>query len=218
MLRIRIFSLVIWLNLAIFVGTSNAASVTSFDSQKIAIAETAMWQSYYAKDYLAVWRNIVLLLTEQFQLSPIQSIWVGGSAARAAEIFSKMPAKTTRAEYDRAVLPSLLLFYTQLKVVLRESWDPLSIARAELDWWVARRTPGQNSPEQVGTRIAHLYAQLYGKTNRDIETAGYLRAKAADMRDRQSRRGRIRWLDIQHVLEASYATLLRGIDQTKGKF
>jgi hypothetical protein len=43
---------------------------------------------------------------------------------------------------------------------LHAGFDPRAVARAELAWWVARRTPGQDSPERIGRLMAEAYARL----------------------------------------------------------
>ncbi len=68
-----------------------------------------------------------------------------------------------------------------------------------------RRTPGQDSPEEVGRSIARLYTILYGETNPDILEAGLLRAQAADLRDRHGD-----WKEIETLLRQSYNALARG--------
>jgi hypothetical protein len=86
------------------------------------------------------------------------------------------------------------------------TWDAEAAARAELEWWVKRRTPGQNSPEEVGRSIAKLYKTLYGRSNPDIEKAGLLRALAAHIRDTSHD-----WDKVDTLLKESYRSLIRGI-------
>lgn len=58
-----------------------------------------------------------------------------------------------------------------------------AIAKAELAWWVARRIPGKDSPENVGALIADLNAQFYGVPREKVLEASVLRARAGHMRD-----------------------------------
>ncbi len=184
---------------------------TTFNSEAIAIAETNSWRSYYEKNFSILFQSIVEMLHEQFQLSAVDSIVVGTNAVEAARTFSNLPRRTTKEQYNKQVLPLLITFYSQLKEIYGCSWNPNAVAQAELNWWVARRTPGKNSPEQVGALIAEVYVLLYGENNQEIQKAGLLRAKAAHMRDVESRRGRIRWQKIQELLTQSYDALLEGI-------
>lgn len=86
-----------------------------------------------------------------------------------------------------------------------------AVARAELGWWVARRTPGRNSPAQVGAEIANLYALLYGKTNPNLQKAGLLRAKAAYLRDQGGNSPD--WQEVERLLRESYEALVVGLGQ-----
>jgi len=47
---------------------------------------------------------------------------------------------------------------------------------------VARRVPGQNSAEQIGSLIADEYALLYETRRGRVESAALLRARAAALR------------------------------------
>lgn len=183
----------------------------TFDSAALAAAETNSWRSYYEKNFSMLFQSIVEMLHQQFHLSMLDSIAVGTNAVKAARAFSRLPRKTTKQQYQEKVLPYLITFYTQLKDIFGGDWDPNEVAEAELNWWVARRTPGKNSPKQVGTEIAQMYQLLYGKNNPEIQKAGLLRAEAAHLRDVASRRGKIPWSKIQKLLTQSYDALLKGI-------
>ena len=63
------------------------------------------------------------------------------------------------------------------------TYDPAVIAKAELAWWIARRIPGKDSPEQVGALIADLNAQFYGVPREKVLEASILRARAGRLRD-----------------------------------
>ena len=63
---------------------------------------------------------------------------------------------------------------------------------------MARRTPGQNDPEQVGRLIAEEYALLYEAPLADVLRAGLLRAEAAALRDREA--GQPDWAAIGALL------------------
>ena len=98
--------------------------------------------------------------------------------------------------------------YAHIRAATGQDFDPHEAAKAEVAWWVARRTPGHNSVEEVGSIIAELYAILYGQSNPDIEYAGYLRAKAARVRDKSAD-----WVEVEKLLQQSYTHLLAGIGQ-----
>lgn len=176
-----------------------------FDSVKIARAETRMWQAYYTRDYKKLGLELVLLLRHQFGLSYAESLLVARDLATAAATFQ--PSASGLGNIQQ----SLESAYARIGRAVGGQWDPRAAARAELAWWVARRTPGHDSVKEVGQDITRLYAILYGRTNPDIEQAGRLRAEAAALRDS----GGINadWPRVQNLLEQSYAALVRGVSQ-----
>ena len=177
-------------------------SAITFDSKAIAASETRMWQAYYRQDKQALFDELTALMLEQFAVTGITAKRVAYDLAMAAKDFA-----SSRGGYEAQVLPSLVSAYTRIQKASGAEFDPEAAARAELDWWVARRTPGQNSVEEVGRGIAKLYAILYGATNDHIERAGFLRAKAGRVRDESSD-----WPEVQRLLEESYGELLQGIE------
>ena len=88
-------------------------------------------------------------------------------------------------------------------------YDARAVARAELAWWVARRIPGQNSPEQVGRLMADEYALLYETTPDRVARAAWLRAEAGALRDAGAPQPE--WETIRRLLEASYRDLLASL-------
>ncbi|HOZ48443.1 MAG TPA: hypothetical protein PK468_17665 [Candidatus Hydrogenedentes bacterium] len=181
-------------------------SVIVPEALKVATAETRMWEAYSRCDINAVAREMVLLLREQFGLDESEAQETAGCIARAMGAFVLM----TGSDYEKTVLPELEKGYARIKQASGALWDVQAAAQAELDWWVARRTPGQNSVEQVGQRIAKLYGVLFGTTNAHVERAGYLRAKAAWLQDSSPN-----WPQIQLLLEESYASLAEGVRKTE---
>jgi hypothetical protein len=174
-----------------------------FDADRIAVSEARMWKAYYSGDGQSLGRQMVTLLRAQFGLTLADSVEVGKDLANAAMAFQALSGN-----YEH-VFPGLERAYTRLKKITGGTWDPAEAAGAELNWWVARRTAGRDSPEEVGRSIARLYAILYSKTNPDIERAGLLRAQAAQLRDRGGEK--CDWAAVERLLKQSYRALARGI-------
>lgn len=173
------------------------------DAKRIAASETRMWQAYYTGNNERLGLELVAILREQFGLSYVTAGLAGEDLAKAAIRFAK-----ARENYERDVLPLLETAYERIRAATDGNWDSKAVARAELDWWVLRRTP-DGSPENVGRLIAQEYALLYGRSNPDLERAGQLRAQAADLRDQGGQNAD--WPRIQGMLEESYAALVRGV-------
>lgn len=178
-----------------------ADAAFKFDPDRIAAAEARMWKAYYDRNIQQVGFELIEVLLEQFHLSFPDALAVAADLSSAALAF-----QSTRGDYPTQVLPGLKSAYGRLKDLTQDTWDAEAAARAELGWWVKRRTPGHNNPEEVGRSIAHLYKILYGKSNKDIERAGLLRARAASLRDT----GRD-WPKVQSLLQESYRSLFQGI-------
>jgi len=170
------------------------------DPDKIASAETRMWRAYYGADLPAFHREMVALLQAQFRLAPADAERIAKNLTVAAMKFA-----ISGGNYEQVVLPDLEVAYLQLKAVLKLSFDPREAAQAELAWWVARRTPGQDTPQQVGKRIARLYAILYGRERPEFLEAGVLRAEAAQLRDRRGIN--CDWTEVDRLLRRSYRVL-----------
>ena len=176
-------------------------SGTSFNATALAQSETRMWKAYYDRDLLRLRGELRRMLREQFGLSRYRTWQVSARLATASLNFARS-GDGQAAE----VLRDLTEAYRGIQAATGLDFDPAEAARAELGWWAARRTPGENQPEQVGARIEALYAILYGHTNDLIAQAALLRAEAAHVRDTRSD-----WPEVERLLEQSYRALLAGM-------
>jgi hypothetical protein len=167
---------------------------------QIAAAETRMWQAYYARDLPRLHSEMAALLRAQFRLPPADAERIAKSLVGAAMKFA-----VSGANYEQVVLPDLEVAYLQLRALLKLSFDPREAARAELAWWIARRTPGRDNPQQVGRQIAKLYSVIYGGERPEFLEAGVLRAEAALLRDRSG--PNCDWTKVEGLLRRSYRLL-----------
>lgn len=175
-------------------------------ARNIAKAETVMWKSYYRKDVISLRKELEKIIIEQFNLNKSSALKVANhfSLASFKFILSGNKAKSM-------ILSELEKGYKIICEETNGTWSYKAAAKAELNWWVLRRTPGKNSAENVGDAIADLYQILYGKTNSKIEKAGYFRAKASKYRDMASiDKKKIDWKKIEKLLYASYSCLIQG--------
>jgi len=174
-------------------------SLRVFDPHRLADLERRMWQAYYGKERVRLFALLVTTLREQYHYSWTTATVEGFHLARAAATFAEL-----KGHYE-TVLPDLERAYATAARWHRAGFDPRAVARAELAWWVARRTPGQSDPAQVGRLIAEEYALLYEAPLADVLTAGLLRAEAAALRDREA--GQPDWAAIGTLLDDSYSDL-----------
>jgi hypothetical protein len=180
-------------------------NIRHFDARRMADLELGMWRAYYAKENVRLFTLLVTLLREQYRYSWARAVDEGFHLARAAATFGD-----ANGRYDR-VLPDLDHAYAAARAWLHAGFDPREVARAELAWWVARRTPGQNAPPNVGRLIANEYALLYEVPRERVATAGLLRAEAAALRDGEA--AHPDWDAIGELLRQSYRELLTGVSQ-----
>ena len=158
-----------------------------------------MWQAYYAKQRVRLFRLLVTMLREQYHYPWSTAATEGFYLARAAATFGD-----ATSHYE-TVVPDLEKGYATARQWLGAGFDPGRVARAELAWWVARRTKGQNDPENVGRLIAEAYALLYEAPFDDMLKPGLLRAEAAAIRDAQA--AAPDWPTIGSLLTESYRQL-----------
>jgi hypothetical protein len=161
--------------------------------------EVGMWRAYYRKENLRLFRLLVTMLHEQYHYSWARATQAGFYLARAAATFGK-----ARSDYQR-VLPDLECAYAIAQTWTNARFDPATVARAELAWWVARRQPGRSSPEQVGALIAEEYRLIYDVRLDRVLPAGLLRAQAGALRDRGG--DRADWDAVSGLLRQSYREL-----------
>ncbi len=109
-----------------------------------------------------------------------------------------------QAYYGKERIRLFALLVT-LQQSLRAGFNPRTLARAELAWWVARRTPGENSPDHVGVLMAEAYALMYEAPRAQVMRAALLRAEAAALRDAEAHQPD--WDAIGRLLRESYRDL-----------
>jgi hypothetical protein len=197
--------LTVWLCLTLLmISTVWADNRFKINPDKVATAEVQMWKAYYSNDVMMLRRELLNLLRSHFGLSIMEAMNVCEPLALAAMKFDR-----AKSDYKSKVLPDLERAYVRLKNATGILYDPKEAARAELDWWVARRTPGIDNPEEVGRRIALLYTVLFGKSSQKFEQAGLLRAQAAHLRDKGG--ALCDWEKVERLLLESYRTLQDGL-------
>lgn len=182
---------------------AGARSMKQFEPARLADLELRMWQAYYAKENVRLFGLLVTMLREQYRYSWLTATREAFYLARAAAAFGN-----ARSGYE-AVLPDLEAAYGIARDWLDADFDPRAVARAELAWWVARRIPGQDSPDQVGGLIADEYALLYSVPRETMLRPAVLRAQAGKLRDSQA--AQPDWPTIGRLLNESYVELLRGL-------
>jgi len=193
----------------LFAPPRGPRSLRQFDADRLADLEVGMWQAYYAKERMRLFGLLVTMLHEQYHYSWATAAREAFHLARAAANFGD-----ARGNYEALVLPDLELAYGTAKDWLGAGFDPAAVARAELAWWIARRVPGEDSPEHVGALMARAYGLLYEAPETTMASAATLRAKAAKLRDLQERQPD--WPTIREALRQSYSELHNAVSSRPG--
>lgn len=187
------------LALAALKAPGGPRSLRAFDPDRMAALETGMWQAYYRRQNLRLFGGLVTLLHEQYRYSWAQAAVTAFYLARPASRFA-----VARENYE-AVLPDLERAYARIGAWMGADFHPAAVARAELAWWVARRVPGQESPENVGRLIAEENALIFDVPSATVLEASVLRARAGRLRDDGGRDAD--WPTIDRLLHESYRAL-----------
>ena len=179
----------------------------NFNAEHIAAAETAMWRAYYSKDQITgkiqLLSLLIKLIEEQFELKQDEAAGIAYLLTSSAMLFKQ-------GKYV-AALPPLKAAYANIKKYTGLDFDPEQVAKADLKWWVARRTPPRKSPEIIGRDIAHLYELIYGYKDQGFTDAGLLRARAMHLRD--TGKTKADWKQIEKLLVQSYQAMRRGFEK-----
>jgi hypothetical protein len=182
-----------------FGAPAGPRTLRAFDPDRTADLEVDMWRVYYAHRNLQLFADLVTSLHEQNRYPWAKACVAAYHLARAASTFSQ-----SHTGYER-LLPDLEAAYATAKAWTHADFDPAAVAKAELAWWVARRIPGQNSPEQVGGLIADENGLLYGVPRDRVLAASILRARAGRLRDDGGEQAD--WAAVSDLLHRSYRQL-----------
>jgi hypothetical protein len=178
-------------------------TLRAFDADRMAELELDMWQAYYGKEKLRLFRGLVTMLREQYRYTWAKAMRAAFHLARAASTFGD-----ARSDYER-VLPDLERAYAIARDWTGSRFDPAAVARAELAWWVARRVPGKDGADHVGALITDEYALLYEVPRDRVVSSALLRARAAKLRDEGGNQAD--WPAVSQLLQQSYRELYAAV-------
>jgi hypothetical protein len=200
----RIFGLVLSLGAlaAAYFSFPRRADLTAFDAATMARLESSMWRDYYEKRYVALFGDLYSVSRNQYGFSPLDSVELAVTAARAAKTFQP----STSREEAEAALPSLVSHFAILARAAKAPVEVEDVARTELAWWQARREAVPT--EQYGLIIARVATMLYGVDGEDVRRFGEQRAQAMAYRDaRGDNITEADWARITERLEVAYRLL-----------
>lgn len=174
-------------------------TLKAFDPDRTADLEVDMWRVYYGQKNIQLFTDLTTMLHEQNRYPWATAGVAAYHLARAASSFA-----ASHTGYE-LLLPDLEAAYATARNWTHADFDPAAVARAELAWWVARRIPAKDSPEQVGGLIADENALLYGVSRDRVLAASILRARAGRLRDDGGENAD--WAAVSDLLHQSYRQL-----------
>jgi hypothetical protein len=213
-LRAQLLLLAVAAGTLAFLGLAYAVfprhpDLRAFDPRGMARSETAMWRHYYERQYLLLFADLYGNSRSQYGFSPWESARIAFAAARAAKAFQPSNSRSGA----QAALPYLEDYFALLARGTPVPLDIKAAARAELDWWQARRE--DTGPETYGAMIARVSALLYGQNSEKFRDAGMLRAEAMAFRDASAdSMTDAGWSTIETILTKAYKTLKREVANT----
>jgi hypothetical protein len=179
-------------------------SLYQFEPERLARLELATWQAEY-QGRLSLYRAMVLMLRERYDYS-----WTTAMREAVQLLDANATFAASRGNYG-VVLTNLETAYTTARDWTGAGFDPEAVARAELAWWIASRTDGEDSPARVGDLIAVHYSLLYETTPRAVRRSAQLRARATALRDTEAVPD---WDEIARLLTESYKALHAAVGET----
>jgi hypothetical protein len=192
--------------LAAYAAIPRQADLTAFDPGETARLETLMWRHYYDKRFVALFADLYGLARDQDGFSPLDSACIAIAAARAAKAFQPT---ASRAEAQAAV-PLLIDYFAVLARGAPAPVDVVAAARAELDWWQARREAV--GPQTYGLTIARVTALVNGVDDEDVRAFGIRRAQTMQFRDARGQSiTEADWTAIEQQLLSAYQHLKRAV-------
>ncbi|NOT59325.1 MAG: hypothetical protein HOP19_03770, partial [Acidobacteria bacterium] len=186
------------------------SSLRQFDANAVARLETAMWRSYYDKERLALFTQLVALLGQQYRMPLARSFVTAYHAARAAFVFKE---GKQRADYEKA-LPNLMSYYGAINAMSDHKFDVARVAQLELEWWIVHRQRAQHQTGDLDKALAELQAAIYQLPAERFNEHARLRTEAMDIRDQKAEQGGVSeadWQRIDDLLQGSWQSLHQAV-------
>jgi len=158
----------------------------TFDPVKVGRYEKENWVAYYQKRWLRLMRVSVGMVRHAFGLNLVQAVYAAYLVARAEIAAAPFPDNDIpKAE------ATMRRFYTFIKGVHHEDFDPSEAARLDVNWWVVHRHLfGQTENEPLIDALAKFYAATYRVPVESVRRAAYHRAQAMLHSDRWINEGK----------------------------
>ena len=190
-----------------------SSDLRAFDPEQVARLDTDMWRSYYDRERLKLFNQLVVLLRQQYHMTTTRSYVVAYHAAKAAFVFKDGKG---RSDYERA-LPDLLAYYQAIRDTSQTPFDVARAANLELEWWIVHRERKRHAPGDLDRALADLAAEIYQMPASKFAEHGRYRAEAMVIRDDRAEQGALSetdWNQIHDLLRRSWVSLWQAVNET----
>jgi len=160
---------------AFFALPPESATTKTFDADLVANYEMETWKAAKVHSELPIFVNATMMVRAQQRLTWFRAAQEGYSLARALNGFVDLTSR-----YER-VLPDLEDAAAAQKAGTDATFEPASVARAQLNWMVTTRMENLNGTEQVATLMAEEYGMRFHVRPDQVYDAAVPRAEAFKM-------------------------------------
>ena len=186
----------------------------SLDPQRVAQLESALWVSYYRREWLRFLRTALVVMRDVFGLPWVSTARGSWFLLRATRTWSPCPDND-----PPAARLAMERFYCLLKQHTDEPFDPAEAARLEVEWWGIHRlhqqTEASADARALVDALAALYAYAFGVPDTAIRKAAEHRALAMGYCDEWVRAGcdpeSLLIVQKRAALVHSYASLVAAV-------
>jgi hypothetical protein len=171
----------------------------AFDPDVLAHREAAVWRAEGAGEDFSVYFAMVLQMREQERYTWFRAAQAGFYSARALMTFDGV-----HSHYEQ-VLPDLEDAATIERDWMITPMNPADVARAELNWWMSRRSRDFHTVDAVSSLMADAYGARYHMDADRLRAAATLRTQALLQWDES--RSDPDWTSIERRLAEAYKAL-----------
>ncbi len=189
-------------------------SIQPFNPQRVAYFEKAGWEAYYDRKWLQVFRLMVALNQEQFQMSlwtsTLASLNIVKASLAFAPVDNDIPGATSQLRH----------YYEMARRSAQIQPSASELARLEMDYWVEHRRlamerkadPELDNLEPLVESLTRLHMALFAISEDQARRSAKLRAQAARAVDRitgrYSKNVAEDWRKVEEYLVQAYQTVL----------
>jgi hypothetical protein len=160
----------------------------SLDPQHVAQLESALWMSYYRREWTRFLRVALAVMRDVFGLPWASTARGSWFLLRATRLWSPDPDND-----PPAARVAMERFYRVLKQHTEGPFDPAEVARLEVEWWrihrVHQHTNASSDGRALVDALAALYAYAFDVPETTVRRAAEQRALAMRFCDQWVRAG-----------------------------